>query len=75
MKDQELVSAMWRATHSQYGIAVTTTSPDAMRRKFYQVRKLYPEMRCLSTILPPTGNSNEVWIIKRQEDADAPPKE
>lgn len=75
MKDLELTNAMWQAVHSSLGVAVHTTDVDAMRRKFYQVRKQHPEMQCLSTILPPTGNPGEVWIIKRSETPDASQEE
>lgn len=71
MKDLELTNAMWQAVHSDLGVAVEVTDVDAMRRKFYQIRKANPEMQCLSTILPPTDNPNEVWIIKRPETPDA----
>lgn len=72
MKDLELEQAMWRATHTQLGVEVHTDNVDALRRKFYALRKQEPGFACLSTALPPNAPPGVVWIIKQPETPNAP---
>lgn len=67
MPDTELEAAMWKAVHSEHGVAVSTDNVEAMRRKFYAIRKKQPEFQCLSTVVPGQGDPAEVWIVRHPE--------
>ena len=64
MSDLDLQKALYAAVHSQYGIAVSTDDPVALRRKLYAVRKTDEDFAELSIVESRTNPKTELWIIK-----------
>ena len=67
MNKTQLKSLLQRAIDSEYGVKISCTDADILRRKFYTLRRESPLFKWLMFRISP-DDSNELWVIKARPD-------
>ena len=62
------IELLYEALNSDYGVVISTNSPERFRQKFYQLRKQDEALACLSCTISPTAPAAEIWIVKNAEE-------
>ena len=74
MTNLELEDLMWQALRSPCGIVVRCSDADAVRRRFYPIRKANLAFTPLAASVAPNGEANELFIVNKGT-PNGPPEE
>lgn len=61
-----LISYLYEALASDFGLVLETEDPERLRQKFYALRKGDPDLESLSFVISRTNPESQLWIVKRQ---------
>lgn len=68
MSDLTLLSLLYDAMRSPFGICVATPDPEFLRQKLYPLRKKHiDEFKCISFVISPMNNG-DLWILRKPTD-------
>lgn len=63
----ELISLLFAALNSEFGVIVTTTDSAKLRSRLYPVKKADPTFSALHFVIPAANSTTTLWIVKKPE--------